>query len=180
MQESLVSAPSVPPGLTTGRAPFVEEARSRGELYIEQKYELLLGRESRSLAASFRPNPPAVGTVRQPTFPGRSRPASPSLRPYSQAGGGERAASAPDRLSGEGGQRLRAFVPVLRLPAAREFPTTITIRPADKMDYLPEPDIFHDVAGHVPMHTNRAFADVLVRFGDCAHTAVGDVERDTR
>ena len=54
----------------------------------------------------------------------------------------------------------------------REFPTTITIRPIDKMDYLPEPDIFHDVAGHVPMHTEKAFADTLVRFGDCAHTAV--------
>jgi phenylalanine-4-hydroxylase len=54
----------------------------------------------------------------------------------------------------------------------REFPTTITIRPTDRMDYLPEPDIFHDVAGHVPMHTEKAFADVLVRFGDCAHTAV--------
>jgi phenylalanine-4-hydroxylase len=54
----------------------------------------------------------------------------------------------------------------------REFPTTITIRDKDRMDYLPEPDIFHDVAGHVPMHTERAFADVLVRFGDCAHTAV--------
>ena len=32
----------------------------------------------------------------------------------------------------------------------REFPTTITIRPVDKMDYLPEPDIFHDVAGPRP------------------------------
>ncbi|MEI9974087.1 MAG: hypothetical protein WDO73_19765 [Ignavibacteriota bacterium] len=53
----------------------------------------------------------------------------------------------------------------------REFPTTITIRPADRMDYLPEPDIFHDIAGHVPMHTSKAFADTLVRFGDCAHTA---------
>ena len=40
------------------------------------------------------------------------------------------------------------------------------------MDYLPEPDIFHDIAGHVPMHTEKAFADTLVRFGDCAHTAV--------
>jgi phenylalanine-4-hydroxylase len=54
----------------------------------------------------------------------------------------------------------------------REFPTTITIRPADRLDYLPEPDIFHDIAGHVPMHTNTAFAEALVRFGDCAHTAV--------
>jgi phenylalanine-4-hydroxylase len=55
---------------------------------------------------------------------------------------------------------------------SRAFPTTITIRPADHLDYLPEPDIFHDVAGHVPMHTDPAFAEALVRFGECAHTAV--------
>jgi phenylalanine-4-hydroxylase len=53
----------------------------------------------------------------------------------------------------------------------REFPTTITIRSPESLDYLPEPDIFHDIAGHVPMHTDPAFADTLVRFGDCAHTA---------
>ena len=54
---------------------------------------------------------------------------------------------------------------------SREFPTTITIRPSDRLDYLPEPDIFHDIAGHVPMHTDPAFANALVRFGECAHTA---------
>lgn len=54
----------------------------------------------------------------------------------------------------------------------RAFPTTITIRRADRLDYLPEPDIFHDIAGHVPMHTDKAFADTLVRFGETAHTAV--------
>lgn len=53
----------------------------------------------------------------------------------------------------------------------RSFPTTITIRPSNQLDYLPEPDIFHDVAGHVPMHTDPAFAETLVRFGECAHTA---------
>jgi phenylalanine-4-hydroxylase len=53
----------------------------------------------------------------------------------------------------------------------RAFPTTITIRPSDQLDYLPEPDIFHDIAGHVPMHTDRNFAEALVRFGECAHTA---------
>jgi phenylalanine-4-hydroxylase len=53
----------------------------------------------------------------------------------------------------------------------REFPTTITIRASDRLDYLPEPDIFHDIAGHVPMHTDPAFAETLVRFGQCAHTA---------
>ena len=54
----------------------------------------------------------------------------------------------------------------------RIFPTTVTIRPAQSLDYLPEPDIFHDVAGHVPMHTDHNFAETLVRFGQCAHTAV--------
>ena len=43
--------------------------------------------------------------------------------------------------------------------------------PADRLDYLPEPDIFHDIAGHVPMHTDPHFAETLVRFGECAHTA---------
>ncbi len=41
----------------------------------------------------------------------------------------------------------------------------------DSLDYLPEPDIFHDIAGHVPMHTDKRFADTLVRFGEAAHTA---------
>ncbi len=53
----------------------------------------------------------------------------------------------------------------------REFPTTITVRPPEQVDYYPEPDIFHDVAGHVPMHTDQAFAEALVRFGECAHEA---------
>jgi phenylalanine-4-hydroxylase len=53
----------------------------------------------------------------------------------------------------------------------RAFPTTINIRHADQLDYLPEPDIFHDIAGHVPMHTDPAFAEALVRLGGCAHAA---------
>ena len=53
----------------------------------------------------------------------------------------------------------------------RAFPTTITIRPSNQLDYLPEPDIFHDIAGHVPMHTDPHFAETLVRFGECARTA---------
>lgn len=53
----------------------------------------------------------------------------------------------------------------------REFPTTVTIRGRDQLDYLPEPDIFHDIAGHVPMHTDTAFASTLVRFGECARSA---------
>lgn len=58
----------------------------------------------------------------------------------------------------------------------RAFPTTVTVRDGSQLDYLPEPDIFHDVAGHVPMHTDKAFADTLVRFGETAHTAAERVQ----
>jgi phenylalanine-4-hydroxylase len=53
----------------------------------------------------------------------------------------------------------------------RRFPTTIIIRPKSQLDYLPEPDIFHDVFGHVPLHADPVFADFLQRFGAVAAAA---------
>ncbi|MDX2017463.1 MAG: phenylalanine 4-monooxygenase [Planctomycetota bacterium] len=52
--------------------------------------------------------------------------------------------------------------------AHRQFPTTVLIRPREVMDYLPEPDIFHDVFGHVPLHASRVFADFLQTYGKAA------------
>ncbi|TNF26721.1 MAG: phenylalanine 4-monooxygenase [Deltaproteobacteria bacterium] len=52
--------------------------------------------------------------------------------------------------------------------AQRQFPTTISVRPADQMAYLPEPDIIHDVFGHVPLHTDPQFADFLQTYGKAA------------
>ena len=49
--------------------------------------------------------------------------------------------------------------------AARKFPTTTWIRSRDAMEYTPEPDIFHDVFGHVPMHAHPVFADFLEHYG---------------
>jgi phenylalanine-4-hydroxylase len=40
-----------------------------------------------------------------------------------------------------------------------------------QLDYLPEPDIFHDVFGHVPLHAHPVFADFLQRFGRAASLA---------
>ena len=54
----------------------------------------------------------------------------------------------------------------------RMFPTTVTIRAADRLDYVPEPDIFHDVFGHVPLHADLVFAEFLQRFGALAASAV--------
>ena len=54
----------------------------------------------------------------------------------------------------------------------RRFPTTVTVRPLESLDYIPEPDIFHDVFGHVPLHADPVFADFLQRFGAVACRAV--------
>jgi phenylalanine-4-hydroxylase len=53
--------------------------------------------------------------------------------------------------------------------AARKFPTTIWLRSRESLEYTPEPDIFHDVFGHVPMHAHPVFADFLQSYGQvCA------------
>lgn len=55
--------------------------------------------------------------------------------------------------------------------AKRQFPTTVSVRPKTSMDYLPEPDIIHDVFGHVPLHADPIFADFLQTYGQAAlHT----------
>jgi phenylalanine-4-hydroxylase len=63
--------------------------------------------------------------------------------------------------------------------AARKFPTTTWIRSRGSMEYTPEPDIFHDVFGHVPMHANPVFANFLEHYGKvCAGlTNADDLER---
>ena len=56
----------------------------------------------------------------------------------------------------------------------RRFPTTLIVRTREQLDYLPEPDIFHDVFGHVPLHADPVFADFLQRFGALAAAAQTD------
>ncbi len=49
--------------------------------------------------------------------------------------------------------------------ALRLFPTTTWLRNRNSLEYTPEPDIFHDVFGHVPMHSHSVFADFLEHYG---------------
>ncbi|HVA12172.1 MAG TPA: phenylalanine 4-monooxygenase [Stellaceae bacterium] len=49
--------------------------------------------------------------------------------------------------------------------ANRRFPATCFIRREDQLDYLQEPDIFHDIFGHVPMLMNPVFADYMEAYG---------------
>jgi len=52
---------------------------------------------------------------------------------------------------------------------ARHFPTTTWLRSRNELEYTPEPDIFHDVFGHVPMHAHPVFAEFLAHYGQlCA------------
>jgi phenylalanine-4-hydroxylase len=157
--------------LTTTQAPFIEQAQAEGRLYIHQPYELyseanhdawhrlftrmenrwrryanprfLQGIESLCLDPNRVPRLEDVNRFLSPLTGFKAKPVSGYVPSF-------------------------LFFDCLR---NREFPTTITIRDGKTLDYLPEPDIFHDIAGHVPMHTDRAFAEALVRFGDCAHTA---------
>ena len=50
--------------------------------------------------------------------------------------------------------------------ARRRFPSTCFIRRRDQLDYLQEPDIFHDVCGHVPLLMNPVFADYMQAYGE--------------
>jgi phenylalanine-4-hydroxylase len=49
--------------------------------------------------------------------------------------------------------------------ANRQFPATCFIRRQEQLDYLQEPDIFHDIFGHVPMLMNPVFADYMEAYG---------------
>lgn len=158
-------------GLTTTKAPFIEEAVNKGQLYIHQPYELYSEENHEAWRCLFARMQDRWQKYANPHF----------LRGISNL------CLDPDRvprledvnkflnpLTGFKAKPVSGYVPAFLFFDClrnREFPTTITIRDSKTLDYLPEPDIFHDIAGHVPMHTDRAFADTLVRFGECAHTA---------
>jgi phenylalanine-4-hydroxylase len=57
--------------------------------------------------------------------------------------------------------------------ANRRFPAGQFIRKPDELDYLQEPDIFHDVFGHVPMLTDPTFADYMQAYGQGGMRALG-------
>ena len=50
--------------------------------------------------------------------------------------------------------------------ANRRFPAGNFIRRPEQLDYLEEPDVFHDVFGHVPMLMNPAIADYIQAYGE--------------
>ena len=49
--------------------------------------------------------------------------------------------------------------------AERRFPAGFWIRRPEEFDYIEEPDVFHDVFGHVPLLMNRSYADFVAAYG---------------
>lgn len=158
-------------GLTTTRAPFIEQAQQQGQLYIHQPYELYTEANHEAWRRLFARMEDRWRRYANPHFlkgidnlcldPARV----PRLEDVNKF---------LSPLTGFSAKAVSGYVPAFLFFDClrnREFPTTITIRDSATLDYLPEPDIFHDIAGHVPMHTDPAFANTLVRFGACAHTA---------
>ena len=64
-------------------------------------------------------------------------------------------------------------VPFFTLLANRQFPVTDWIRTPQEFDYIVEPDIFHDLFGHVPLLFNPVFADYVQRYGQGGLKAQG-------
>lgn len=56
--------------------------------------------------------------------------------------------------------------------ANRRFPAGAFIRPEHELDYLEEPDVFHDIFGHVPLLANPVFADFMQAYGDGGRRAM--------
>ena len=171
MTSTVATAAPAAEGLTTTRAPFIEESKDRGDLFIEQPYHLYNEDNQEAWRKLYARMVPRWRKYAHPRFLdgvdnlALSSDAVPRLEDINKF---------LEPLSAFKAKAVAGYVPAYMFfdcLRRREFPTTITIRDKNSLDYLPEPDIFHDVAGHVPMHTDRHFSDVLVSFGEVARAA---------
>lgn len=62
-------------------------------------------------------------------------------------------------------QALISFESFFNLLANKKFPAASFIRIPEELDYLQEPDIFHELFGHCPMLTDQTFADFTHEYG---------------
>ena len=158
-------------GLTTTKAPFIETAQQNGERFIHQPYELYSEENHKAWSSLYAriqdrwqryANPKFLEGVAKLNLDPKRVPRIEELNTFLSP------------LTGFKAKPVSGYIPAFIFFDClrnRDFPTTITVRDLTTLDYLPEPDMFHDVAGHVPMHTDKAFADTLVRFGECAVSA---------
>lgn len=75
------------------------------------------------------------------------------------------------RATGFGVEAVPALITPKRffgLLARRRFPVATFIRRPEHLDYIEEPDIFHEVFGHCPLLTHPAYADFIQHYGEVA------------
>lgn len=75
------------------------------------------------------------------------------------------------QYNGWGVEAVAALIPAsefFALLARKRFPAASFIRLPRELDYIMEPDIFHELFGHCPLLTNRAYAEFMQAFGKMA------------
>ena len=75
---------------------------------------------------------------------------------------------------------VKGLIPVeefFALLAVRKFPSSTWLRSMAQLDYLEEPDMFHDIFGHVPLLFHAEYADFMQRFGELGLHCLDDAEQ---
>lgn len=78
--------------------------------------------------------------------------------------------------TGWGVEPVPAIIPAedfFKLLSKKRFPSANFIRTPEEIDYLQEPDIFHEIYGHCPLLTNQNYADYMQEYGKLALTVSG-------
>jgi phenylalanine-4-hydroxylase len=123
-----------------------DDHRTWARLYDRQR-TLLQGRVCQPFIDGL--NEAAIGAERVPDFAAMSEALAERT--------GWRVVAVPGLVPDE------AFFALL---AERLFPAGWWIRQPEQFDYIEEPDVFHDVFGHVPLLTNPAYADFIQAYGE--------------
>ncbi len=77
-------------------------------------------------------------------------------------------------------QCVPGLIPVedfFQLLAKKKFCSSTWLRTMEQLDYLEEPDMFHDIFGHVPLLADPIFSDFAQEFGKLGCTVLNDPER---
>ncbi len=77
------------------------------------------------------------------------------------------------KMTGWGLVQVEAIISArefFELLSVRKFPVATFIRIFDELDYVQEPDIFHELVGHCPMLTNQIYADFMHKYAQMVLT----------
>lgn len=83
------------------------------------------------------------------------------------------------QLTGWSVVACEGLVPIkefFELLADKKFPASTWLRKMEQLEYLEEPDMFHDTFGHVPLLTNQSFCDFLAEFSTISLKYIDDEE----